>query len=407
MSKGARRLRRPASETAVAARIDTATRAVAGRSVRLCAAYSQGHPARVAAAIAVALMGAWVGCRLMGGSRNAGPHLFYVAIVLAAVRFKWPTAAVVAVAAGLLAGPLLPADIALDVAQAPAAWMLRLGFFVMIGVFIALLVENPEATLRSRRLDAIASTRLRQAIESGEIEVFYQPICRVREDRVMGLEALVRWRRPTGGYADPGTFIPTAERTGAITHLDEYVMRCAIAAASDQPSAEPLYVSVNLSATTLAQPQLAATIDRILGETGFPAHLLQVEITESALIDDLPGAIRQVGSLRERGVTVAIDDFGSGRASLNYLQNLHIDVVKLDRSLVTAAAFDERSRRMLEGVAHMCDLLGLRVIGEGVELPEQLTCLAEVGVPMAQGFLLGRPAPLADIRALLDGSASR
>ncbi len=277
----------------------------------------------------------------------------------------------------------------------------------MLGVVMALLAQKPQATRRSRLLDAIASARLRRALDSGEIEVFYQPIWWVREDRVMGLEALVRWRRPAGGYVEPCTFIPAAERTGAITHLDEYVLRRAIATASRWPRTDPLCISVNLSATTLAQPRLAATIDRILDEAGWPPHLLQVEITESALIDDLPCAIRQVTRLRARGVQVAIDDFGSGRASLNYLQKLPIDVVKLDRSLVTAAAFDDRSRRMLEGVTHMCELLGLRVIGEGVELPEHLTCLAEVGIPMAQGFLFGRPAPIADVRALLVGSPSR
>ncbi|WGL51628.1 EAL domain-containing protein [Nocardioides sp. BP30] len=276
----------------------------------------------------------------------------------------------------------------------------------MLGLVIALLAGSPGARLRSAGLDALASARLRRALKRGEIEVFYQPIYQVQECRVAGLEALVRWRRPSGGYADPCTFIPVAERTGAITQLDEYVLRRAIAEACCWTSTGRLYVSVNLSATTLAKPRLAATIDRILDETGLSAHLLQVEITESALIDDLPGAVRQVAALRSRGVVVAMDDFGSGRASLNYLQHLPVDVVKLDRSLVTAAAVDDRSRRMLEGVIHMCDLLDLRVVGEGVELPEHLACLTEVGVGMAQGFLFGRPAPIEEIRARLAGPAS-
>lgn len=388
-----------------AERLASAADAAAGNSVRWCAAYSDLRSACAGAAIVVALAGAWLACRLMGGSHNAGPHLFYCAIVLAAVRFSWPVTAAVAVAAGLLAGPLLPADVASGTPQELGAWMLRLCIFVIMGVLIALLVENPEATLRSRRLDAIASARLRHALKSGEIEVFYQPIYHVEEERVAGLEALVRWRRPVRGYADPCTFLPAAERTGVVTQLDEYVLRRAIAAACTWPNAGRPYISVNLSATTLAKPLLAATIDEILGETGLPADLLQVEITESALVDDLPGAIRQVAALRARGVRVAMDDFGSGRASLNYLQELPVDVVKLDRSLVTAAAFDDRSRLLLEGVTHMCDLLDLQVIGEGVELPEQLTCLTEVGVSMAQGFLFGRPAPIDDIRALLAGSA--
>jgi EAL domain-containing protein (putative c-di-GMP-specific phosphodiesterase class I) len=343
----------------------------------------------------------------MGGSHNAGPHLFYVAIVLAAVRFSWPVTAAVAVAAGLLAGPLLPADVALNIGQEPGAWMLRLSIFVLIGSFIALLVEDPEAALRNRRLEAIGAAGLLRALDTGEIEVFYQPICRVQDGRLAGVEALVRWRQPEGGYADPSTFIPIAERTGAISRLDEYVLRRAIATARDWASrAHPLYVSVNLSVTTLAGSWLVATIDRVLDETGLPPHLLQIEITESAVIDDLAGTIRQVAALRARGVKVAIDDFGSGHASLGYLQNLPVDVVKLDRSMVTAAAFDDRSHRMLEGVTRMCDLLGLQVIAEGVELPQQLACLSEMGVSMAQGYLLGPPAPPAEIRALIDGSVS-
>ncbi|WP_017936633.1 EAL domain-containing protein [Nocardioides sp. Iso805N] len=355
-----------------------------------------------------ALGGAWAGCLAIGGSHSAGTHLFYVAIVLAAVRFTWRATAVVAVAAGVLGGPLLPADVSLGIAQQPDAWIPRLGIFLMIGVLIALLVENPEATLRSRLLDAMASARLLRALKRGEIEVFYQPICRVQDDRITGLEALARWRGSAGGYVSPGIFIPPAERTGAIAHLDEYVLRRAIAAARGwQSGAQPLYVSVNLSATTLAQPRLVAMIDRILGDAGLPPHLLQLEVTESAAIDDLPGAVRQLEALRARGVKVAIDDFGAGQASVSYLQNLPVDVVKIDRCIVSAATSDDRSRRLLEGVAHMCDLLGLQVIAEGVELAEQLTCLREIGVPMAQGFLLGRPAPAGEIHALLDVSALR
>ncbi|HEY0889941.1 MAG TPA: EAL domain-containing protein [Nocardioides sp.] len=386
------------------------TRMLSGSGVHLWAGYSHAHPIRAAVTVGTALAGAWVGCLALGGSHSVGPHLFYVGIVLAAVRFTWPVTATVAVGAGVLAGPLLPADVSLNLAQDPGAWMLRLGVFVTIGVLFALLVENPEATFRSRLLDAVVSVRLLRALRAGEIDVVYQPIYRVRDERLVGFEALVRWRQrhPAVGHANSNTFISTAERTGAIAHIDEYVLGKAIAEASDWPNrTQAVYVSVNLSATTLTSPQLVAKIDRMLGDARLPPHLLQVEITESALIDDLPDAVRQISALRALGVTVAIDDFGSGRASLNYLQSLPVDVVKLDRSIVAAATSDDRSRRLLDGVSHMCELLDLQIIAEGVERADQFARLKEIGIPMAQGFFLGRPAPVGEIRTLLSKSASR
>jgi EAL domain-containing protein (putative c-di-GMP-specific phosphodiesterase class I) len=354
------------------------------------------------------LLGAWTGCLLLGGSHSVGPHLFYVPISLAAVRFAWPSTAAVAIVAGLLAGPMLPAEVSSNLAQEPGAWLLRLTLFVMIGVLVSLLAAAPEATLRSRLHDTVESARLLRALRAGEIEVFYQPISRLQNGAPAGFEALVRWRRSTGEYVNPGEFLPTAERIGTVKHLDRHVLRTAISEARRWPSAaQPLYVSVNLSATTLVEPDLVADIDRMLADVGLPADRLQIEITESALIDDLPDAIRQITDLRARGVTVAIDDFGSGRASLNYLRDLPVDVVKIDRSMVTAAASSIRGRRLLEGVTHMCDLLGLQIIAEGVESMDQRTCLTEVGIPMAQGFLLGRPAPAGEAHALILMSAAR
>lgn len=381
---------------------------LAAWGVRLWAGYAQTHHLRAAAAVVTALAGAWAGCLLLGGSRSVGPHLFYIGIVLAAVRFSWAVTATVAVGAGVLAGPLLPADASLHLAQEPGAWILRLGLYVMIGVLVALLSETPDATLRSRLLDAAVSVQLLRALRAGEIEVFYQPVRSVGDGRLVGLEALVRWRQSTDAYANPSSFITAAERTGAITRLDEHVLRKAITEASDwRTQAQPVYVSVNLSATTLARSQLVAKIDRMLGDVGLPPRRLQVEITETALIDDLADAVRQLSALRALGVKVAIDDFGTGHASLNYLQSLPIDVVKIDRSIVTAAASDDRSRRLLEGVSHLCELLDQQIIAEGVESPAHLACLHEIGIPMAQGFLLGRPAPVGEVHHLLSESASR
>ena len=383
-------------------------------------AYSRADPFLALGAIALALGGAWAACLVMGGSRTPGPHLFYVAIALAAVRFTWPAAVVTACAAGLLAGPLLPADVSAQLAQQPSSWLLRMGIFTAIGVFIALLVRTPEITLRSRLGDAVASARLLRALKNGDIEVVYQPIYRLSDapddtgdtgdtahhgDELVAVEALARWRRSPDRYASAASFIPMAERTGAITRLDEYVLGRAVATARGWTAVAPsLAISVNLSATTLMQTGIVATIARVLRDEGFPPGRLQLELTESALIHDVPAAIQQVEALHALGIRVAIDDFGSGQASLNYLQHFPVDVVKLDRSIVTAATLDDRSRCLLRGVLQLCDLLSLAVVAEGVEFDDQLALLREVGVPMVQGFLLGNPTTADAIDAILGGS---
>lgn len=379
--------------------------------MRAFQAYSQATPPVAVVMIVASLAGAWAGCVLLGGSRTPAPHLFYVPIVLAAVRFAWPGAAATALAAGLLAGPLLPADVPTGIGQPPAAWLLRLVIFFGIGLFIALLVTGPEASVRSRLQNAVCAARLTRALKSGQIEVFYQPIYRLAgkghtgedvQDRLVGVEALARWRRPDGRLVGPGEFIPAAERTGVVADLDEYVLRQAVGTArSWSTDQQPISVSINLSAATLPMRHIVDVVETALRDNELPAHLLQLEITESALLGDLPAAIEQVQALRSLGVKVAIDDFGTGQASLNYLQSFCVDVVKLDRSLVTAASIDDRSHKLLQGVVDMCHLLGLHVVAEGVEFPDQLTVLRAVGVEMAQGFLLGRPARADQLEPLM------
>lgn len=394
-------------ETGASGAFEACVDAAAAGAVRVCASYTHARPWRAAAVIALALGGAWVACLPTDGLRGVGPRLFYVAILLTAVRFTWRTTALVAMTAGLLAGPWWPADLSADAAERSDVWLLRLGLFVLVGVCVALLVEDPEAALRHRLLDAIVSARLLRALDRGGIDVFYQPIYQVREHRLTGFEALARWRRPAGGFINPGAFIAAAERTGAVVDLDQYVLRRAVADARTWPRCgQGVFVSVNVSGVTLAQPELARMIGRILNDAGLPAECLQVEITESALIEDRSAAIRQIDALRARGVRVAIDDFGSRHASLNYLQSLPVDVVKLDRSIVSPVTTDERSRRLLEGVTHMCGLLALEVVAEGVELSEQFDYLSTIGVEKAQGYLLGRPASAGEAGALLNLSAS-
>jgi EAL domain-containing protein (putative c-di-GMP-specific phosphodiesterase class I) len=376
------------------------------RRTRWYAAYTQADPVPATAVVGAGYALAWVGSVLLGGSHSGGPELFYLPIVLAAVRFSWPVAVAASLGAGLLAGPLLPAEVASPTAQAPSEWLLRGAIFLAVGVFVALLVKGRGHPLTSRLQDAAASGRLLRALDDGSLEVFYQPIYRLLDEQLVAFEALVRWRTSPGRYAGPDSFIPAAERTGAISRIDEFVLDRAVAVARRWATGGPaVSISVNFSAATLAQPDLVRTVRRVLDTYDLQPGLLQVELTESALIEDLPQAVRQIEALRALGVKVAIDDFGSGYACLNYLRHFPSDVVKLDPSIVASANYDERGRRLLEGFVTMCSHLDLQIVAEGVEFVDQLDLLREVGVAMGQGFLLGVPAPVDALAKLLDAPA--
>lgn len=373
---------------------------------RLYASYTHANPGLATTVIVIGLVSAWTGSILLGGSHSAAPHLFYVPIVLAAVRFSWPGAVAASLAAGVLAGPLLPAEVVPGTEQPASVWLLRVAIFLIVGVFVALLIDGPERTIRSRLQDASASARLLRALDRGSIEVFYQPVYRLLDDQLVAFEALVRWRESPDRYISPGSFLPAAERTGAITRIDAYVLNQAVTVASGWAAAGwPVSISVNFSAATLAQPHLVQAVQRVLGTYEFAPQLLQVEITESAVIDDLPMAVHQIEALRGLGVKVAIDDFGSGHACLNYLRYFPADVVKLDRSIVATANCDERGRRLLEGFVDMCSHLELQIVAEGVEFNDQLAFLRKAGVAMGQGFLLGVPAPASHLQPHLDATA--
>jgi EAL domain-containing protein (putative c-di-GMP-specific phosphodiesterase class I) len=371
----------------------------ADHKTRIFVGYAQSNCVVAGVAVAITLAGAWITALLLDGAHSGATNLFYVPIVLASMRFRWPGTTFVALAAGVLSGPMLPVDVAARVQQPPAEWVFRAAVFMAIGALIVFLVEGPHPTIRSRIQDAAASVRLMQALRSGSIEVFYQPIHRVVDGEPEAVEALVRWRIAPGRYLSPDSFLPSAERSGVIVKVDEYVLQHALSAARGwEVAGRPVSVSVNFSAATLSQHDLTHAVRRALALYDFDPGLLRVEITESSLVDDLPAAVRHAEALRALGVKIAIDDFGSGHASLSYLQHFPVDIVKLDRTLLAAATSDERSRLLLEGITDMCARLEMRVIAEGVETSEQLDLVRDAQVPMAQGYLFGRPAPLAEIR---------
>jgi len=247
---------------------------------------------------------------------------------------------------------------------------------------------------------------LRDALAQGQLFIEYQPQVELRERRVIGVEALLRWQHPVYGRIDPGRFIPLAEETGMIVPIGEWVLRCACQQNRAWRAAglPEIKTAVNLSARQLREPGLAGRVLAILAETGMPPACLDLEITEGILIEDLAANCAVVNQLRRAGVLVSIDDFGTGYSSLNYLCELPVDILKMDGLFVRrlgAASGRARAYAVADSIVAMAHRLGLSVIAESVETPEQLGDLCAMGVDAAQGYLFDRPLAPELVAALL------
>ncbi len=247
---------------------------------------------------------------------------------------------------------------------------------------------------------------LRDALALGQLFIEYQPQVELRERRVIGVEALLRWQHPVYGRIDPGRFIPLAEETGMIVPIGEWVLRCACLQNRAWRAAglPEIKTAVNLSARQLREPGLAARMLAIVAETGMPPACLDLEITEGILIEDLAANCAVVSQLRRAGVLVSIDDFGTGYSSLNYLCELPVDILKMDGLFVRrlgAASGRARAYAVADSIVAMAHRLGLSVIAESVETSEQLGDLCAMGVDAAQGYLFDRPLPPELVAALL------
>ncbi len=237
---------------------------------------------------------------------------------------------------------------------------------------------------------------LRRAISAGEFEVHYQPICSIETGRTISVEALVRWRHPVHGLIPPDQFIPLAEETGLINSLGELVLRQACADAIGWPSGTK--VAVNLSPIQFQNPDLADHVAAILAETGLEAKRLELEITETVLLQRSHDNIRTLQELSALGISIALDDFGTGYSSLSYLRLFRFDMIKIDRSFVSEMVQLEASAAIVCAVANLGRSLDIITVAEGVETEEQLALLRAAGCTQAQGYLLGRPIPAADLR---------
>lgn len=253
-----------------------------------------------------------------------------------------------------------------------------------------------------RRIGIAAALRRAIDADNGEITVHYQPIVDLAERRLVGMEALARWTHPEMGFIPPSDFVPVAEETGLITPLARLVLRRSLESVAvwrRLPGAENVFVAVNMSALDLREPLLAEHVGELLRTLDLPGEALHLELTESAVMEDPAQALGMLDALKLLGPSIAIDDFGTGYSSLSYLHRLPVDTIKIDREFV--AALDDDSTALVEAIVALAGALGLPVVAEGVETPEQATILGRLGVPLAQGYLFSRPVPAIEIDALI------
>jgi diguanylate cyclase (GGDEF)-like protein len=244
---------------------------------------------------------------------------------------------------------------------------------------------------------------LKTALENQELRLEYQPLLD-RNGSLDGVEALLRWHNPEAGEVSPAEFIPIAEETGLIPSIGEWVTRtaCCDAARWLQLGYNVPRLAVNVSALQFADGNFTALVKRILGECGLPPSRLELEITETALMDNLDGVIDQIELLRQLGVRFAIDDFGTGYSSLSHLQNLPVDCVKIDRSFIKdLQPGAEGCTTLVRGIIALAHNLGLQVVAEGVETAQQLALLNTLGCDINQGFYLHRPMSVQALEELL------
>ena len=250
---------------------------------------------------------------------------------------------------------------------------------------------------------------LRRSVERGEFAVHYQPQVSIETGRIVGVEALVRWQHPERGLVSPLEFIPIAEETGLIVPLGAWVLRtaCAQNRAWQDAGLPPMRMAVNLSARQFQRHDLLDTVAAALAESGLSAQYLQLEITEGAAMQDVDLTLAILRELKEAGVQVSIDDFGTGHSSLSYLKRFPIDVVKIDQSFVQDLTVDPNDAAIASTIIVMAHNLGLKVIAEGVETAEQLAFLRERDCDEMQGFLFSRPKPAPELDQMLRRNGRR
>jgi diguanylate cyclase (GGDEF)-like protein/PAS domain S-box-containing protein len=282
------------------------------------------------------------------------------------------------------------ADLALYRAKAEGRGMFR--FFE----------SHMDADVRERRM---LELELRQALKDDELVLFYQPLVSAEENVPTGFEALVRWNHPIRGLVPPVEFIPIAEQTGLIQEVGDWTIRRACLSAAQWP--EPLIVAVNLSAKHFQLSDIASVVSAALAESGLDPARLELEITESLLIERPEDVIEKLLEIKRLGVSIAMDDFGTGYSSLSYLLKFPFDKIKIDKSFVTASSEDPVARDILRSIASLGKTLKIRITAEGVETPEQVQFLRDIACDQLQGFFFAKPLNEPDLAAYILGQFRR
>jgi diguanylate cyclase (GGDEF)-like protein len=261
-------------------------------------------------------------------------------------------------------------------------------------------VAVPEESHR-QRLDL--ETKLRVAERNAELRAYYQPQVDARSEDIIGMEALIRWEHPELGMISPGFFIPIAEDTGLIVSIGEWILRTACRDAQRwiERFGLPLRVGVNLSALQLRQPNLVDVVAAALNDSGLPAEHLDLEVTESINIKDIPNLMEVLGQLRELGCHIAIDDFGTGQSSLDYIKRFPADRIKIDQSFVRNIGVDPADEAIVRATINMAQNMDRVVVAEGVETEDHLQFLRHHGCQELQGYLFCRPLPASSFENLL------
>ncbi|MBF0625233.1 MAG: EAL domain-containing protein [Magnetococcales bacterium] len=262
------------------------------------------------------------------------------------------------------------------------------------------------AELHAQAMRRIAlESGLRHALEQDELEVHYQPKVDFSRNRVVGLEGLVRWNRCGHGLVPPGDFIPIAEESGLIRDIGQKVLEiaCRQVAGLVRDGLPPLPVAINLSTRQLQQPDLLQVVQSILDQSGLPSDLLELEITESMMVEDVESTIVKLAAIRALGIRISVDDFGTGYSSLSYLKRFPIHTLKIDRSFIRDLPGDNDDAAIVRAIISMAHSLGLDTVAEGVETMAQAEFLRDHQCRSMQGFLFSRPLALPALRDYLDG----
>jgi diguanylate cyclase (GGDEF)-like protein/PAS domain S-box-containing protein len=262
--------------------------------------------------------------------------------------------------------------------------------------------------LTQKALERLAlESRLRRAIEKNELRVYFQPQLDITTGRIIGAEALVRWFDPIKHCLLPNSFISLAEETGLIVGIGEFVLRetCKIGKQWLNQGLPPITLAVNVSAYQFRRSDINSLITKVLTETDFPARYLELEITESGLMDNQDNAMTILNNLHEQSIRLAIDDFGTGYSSLAYLKYFPVDLLKIDKTFIDDIPFSQGDMTITATIIAMAHLLGFKVLAEGVETAEQLQFLQQQGCDFYQGYLCSPALPAEDFAALLASNA--